>query len=487
MGKRFNLDIRVFHEATRIHPREKTLEVRNHVNGQEYSLRYDILVLAPGAAPFIPDVPGMENDIFFTLKDIPDTYRVEEFITHNKPRTAVVVGGGFIGLEMVENLVERGITVHLVELASHVIANIDPDMAAIVHEELRGHGVCLHLSAKIDRVEKDAEGKATAFLSDGAQIETQMILMSVGVRPRTELASEAGLKTGERGGIVVDEHMKTSDDSIYAVGDAVEVADFVSGNPALIPLAGPANKQGRIAANNIHGIPDTYDGTQGSAILKVFDLTVACCGNNEKKLKANGIPYQKTFVHQASHAGYYPDSKPLALKLVFGKDGKILGATAIGQEGADKRMDVIATAMRAGMTVFDLQKLELCYAPPYSSAKDPVNMAGYTASNILNGDMRVFYVEDLAGIDLSQSMLLDVRTEEEYEECSIPGSVNIPLDSIRDRLAEIPRDRDIYLYCRAGLRGYVAARILLLSGFDANRVLNLSGGWLTYEPCSKDK
>lgn len=486
MGKRFHLDIRVLHEALRIHRQEKKIEVKDHVTDQTYELNYDVLVLSPGSVPFVPEVPGLEKDMLFTLKDIPDTYRVEEFISKHKPRTAIVVGGGFIGLEMVENLVKRGIQVHLVELSDHVIANIDPDMAAIVHEELRRFGVKLHLSAKIDRVEKDA-AKSTAVLSDGSRIDTQMVLMSVGVRPRVDLAREAGIKIGNLGGIVVDEHMKTSDDSIYAVGDAVEVKDFVSGKPALIPLAGPASKQGRIAANNIHGMSDTYDGTQGSAIMKVFDLTVACCGNNEKKLKTNGVSYQKSFVHPASHASYYPDSKPIAIKLLFDDAGKILGATAIGQEGVDKRMDVIATAMRAGMTVFDLQKLELCYAPPYSSAKDPVNMAGYTASNILNGDVHVFHANEVEKIDFDKALLLDVRTEEEYGEGSIPNSQNLPLDSIRDRIAEIPKDKDIYVYCGIGLRGYIAARILTLSGFDPNRIFNLSGGLTTYKPYMKDR
>ena len=482
MGKRFNLDIRTNTEVVAVDPKEKQIIAKDLTDGHSYNLSYDVLVLSPGANPFLPDLPGVGSDKVFSLRNIPDTYKIYDYINIKDPETAIVVGGGFIGLEMVESLVLRGIKVHLVELADHLLCNMDYDMAAIVHAHLREKGVCVHLGNSITKIE-DHDDSVTAYLADGSNIESAMVIMSIGVRLETELAKQAGLEIGPTGGILVDRHMRTSHPDIYAVGDAVETTDFVTGCPCLIPLAGPANKQGRIAANNIHGIPEEYEGTQGTAVLKVFELTAACCGNNERTLKRRNIEYIRSFIHPDSHAGYYPGGKTMCVKLLFNKKGRLLGASAVGEDGVDKRMDVLATAMRAGMTVFDLAKLELCYAPPFSSAKDPVNMAGYTAANILAGQVEIFHWDDVPSIDPENSFLVDVRTEKEFEESTIPGAVNIPLDTIRERLDEFPADKKIYIFCRAGLRGYVASRILTLKGYENN--CNLSGGYLTYDYCKK--
>lgn len=479
MKERFRIDVRVNSEVVRINTGEKTVEILSKPDNRLYKETYDKLILSPGAEPIRPRLAGIDSQRIFTLRNIPDTYRIKDFVDKSNPRRAVVVGAGFIGLEVAENLHMRGVKVTVVELADHVIGPLDYDMAALVHQHMKSKEVEFYLKDAVESF-KDEGSSISVNLSSGRSLKADMVILGIGVRPEARLAMEAGLKTGRTGGIYVNEYMQTSDPDIYAVGDAVEVKDYISGNEALIPLAGPANKQGRIAANNICGIDEKFEGTQGTSIVKIFDITVAITGNNERVLIKNGIPYEKSFTHSASHAGYYPGAIPMSIKLLFGKaDGKLLGAQIVGYEGVDKRIDVLSTAMRAGMTVYDLEKLELAYAPPYSSAKDPVNIAGYTASNILKGDCRIFHWDEVAAIDKTKGLLIDVRTREEFELGSINGAVNIPLDEIRDRLDEIPRDKDIYIFCQVGLRGYLACRILLQRGYMSVR--NLSGGYKTYQ------
>jgi CoA-disulfide reductase len=479
MKERFNIDVRVNSEVTKLNPEDKTVEIFNKIENKVYTETYDKLVLSPGAEPIKPKLAGIESSRIFTLRNIPDTYRIKDYVDHMKPKRAIVVGAGFIGLEVAENLHKRGVKVTVVELADHVIGPLDYDMAALVHQHMKTKEVEFYLK---DGVESfvDFDNSIDVKLSSGRTLKADMVIMGIGVRPEAKLAAGAGLKIGKTGGIYVDEYMQTSNSDIYAVGDAVEIKDFVSGNEALIPLAGPANKQGRIAANNICGLKEKFEGTQGTSIVKIFDITVAVTGNSERILKRNGIDYEKSFTHSASHAGYYPGAIPMSIKLLFTKDeGKLLGAQIVGYDGVDKRMDVLSTAMRAGMTVHDLEKLELAYAPPYSSAKDPVNLAGYTASNILKKDCSIFHWDEVANIDFDKAMLIDVRAPEEFDLGTIKGAVNIPLDGIRDRLSEIPKDKDIYIFCQVGLRGYVATRILMQKGYS--NVKNLSGGYKTYQ------
>jgi len=487
MRERFNIDVRTFSEVIRIDRKNKMIEVRDIAGDTVYSEKYDKLILSPGAEPVKPKFPGIDSPRIFTLRNIPDTYRIKKFIDTERPNRAVVVGAGFIGLEVAENLRRMGVKVTIVELADHVIGPLDFDMAALVHQHLKTKEVEFYLK---DAVKAFSTGKADidVELASGRILKTDMVILGIGVKPDSKLASEAGLSLGKHGGIEVNEYMQTSDPDIYAVGDAVEVRDYIYGlvhenageGKVLIPLAGPANKQGRIAANNIAGRMEKYTGTQGTSIVKVFDITVAITGSNERMLKKNGIEYERSYTHSPSHAGYYPGSIPLSIKLLFSrKDGKILGAQIIGYEGVDKRIDVIATAIRAGMTVFDLEKLELAYAPPYSSAKDPVNIAGFAASNILKGDVDIFHWDEVAGLDREKVMLIDVRTKMEYDIGTIEGAVNIPVDELRVRINELPRDKDIYLFCQVGLRGYVAARMLKQKGF--RNVKNLSGGYKTYQ------
>jgi CoA-disulfide reductase len=479
MKERFNIDVRINSEVKRIDRSKKTVEVYNSTENKTYFESYDKLILSPGAEAIKPNLPGIDSDRIFTLRNIPDTYKIKDFVDNTKPRRAVVVGAGFIGLEVAENLHTRGIKVTVVELADHVIGPLDYDMAALVHQHMKSKGVEFYLKDAVKSFSHT--GSYTVVeLASGRTLKTDMVVMGIGVRPETDLAVEAGLKIGRTGGILVDEFMRTSDPDIYAVGDAVEVKDFIVGNEVLVPLAGPANKQGRIAANNVCGLKEAYEGVQGTSILKVFDITVALTGSNEKVLKRNHVEYEKSFTHSPSHAGYYPGAIPMSIKLLFSKkDGKVLGAQIIGYGGVDKRIDVIATAIRAGMTVYDLEKLELAYAPPYSSAKDPVNIAGYTASNILKKDCHVFHWHQVGEIVENKGVLIDVRTSMEYRLGTIGGSINIPLDELRDRLNEIPKDKDIYIFCQVGLRGYLASRILMQKGYK--NVLNLSGGYKTYQ------
>ena len=475
---RFNVDVRVNSEVTSIDPKAKTVTVRSKDRG-EYTESYDKLILSPGAAPIRPPMEGADNARVFTLRNIPDTIKIREYVEEEFPESAVVVGGGYIGVEMAENLKNAGVAVTIVELADHVIAPLDYDMACDVHRYLKEKGVGLILKNGVQAI-KEEGGKLKLTLSDG-EIETDMVIMAVGVRPDTALAKDAGLELNKRGAIVVNEHMLTSDPDIYAVGDAVEVTDFVTGEKAYIPLAGPANKQGRIAADNICGIPTTYKNTLGSAVLKIFDMTVATTGVNERAAKAAGLDYDKVYTYSNSHASYYPGSTGMSIKTLYEKGtGKILGAQIVGFDGVDKRCDVLATAIRAGMTAKDLTELELCYAPPFGSAKDPVNFVGYVIENTLAGRVKNFFWDDVAKLPRDGSVtLLDVRTDLERENRQyIEGFIHIPVDELRARAGELDKSKPVYIHCRTGLRSYVACCMLAGMGFDC---YNLSGGWRLYE------
>jgi NADPH-dependent 2,4-dienoyl-CoA reductase/sulfur reductase-like enzyme/rhodanese-related sulfurtransferase len=476
---RYNVDVRIKSEAVRINRDRKTVEVRDLSSGRTYEESYDYLILSPGAEPAVPPIEGSRLNAVFTLRTIPDMDRIKEYIRSNKPEKAVVVGAGYIGIEMAENLHALGLKVSIVELADHVIGPLDADMAAEVHRHILGKGVGLYLGRGVTAIKQATQGYEVV-LDDGSGLNADIVILAVGVRPETSLARDAGLELGINGSIVTDTRMRTSDPFIYAVGDAAQVTDFVTGRKVVVPLASPANKQGRIAADNIAGLDSVYGGTQGTAILKVFDMTAAVTGSNEKTLKDAGVDYEKSFTSGASNAGYYPGATNMTIKLLFErKTGLILGCQIVGRKGVDKRCDVIATAIRARMTVRDLAGLELSYAPPFGSAKDPVNMAGYVASDILNGSMKIFHWHDVEKIDAGKATLLDVRTEGEFKKGTIKGAVNIPLDSLRDRLGEIDKDKPVYIFCQVGLRGYLASRILTQKGFG--NVYNLSGGYRLYK------
>ena len=475
---RFNVDVRVNSEVTAIDRAAKTVTVNSKERG-EYTESYDKLILSPGAAPIVPNMEGADLDRVFTLRNIPDTIKIKEYVEEEFPGSAVVVGGGYIGVEMAENLKKAGVEVTIVELADHVIAPLDYDMACDVHRHLREKGVTLILQNGVQSIAEEGS-KLKVTLSSG-QVETDMVILAVGVRPDTALAKEAGLTLNPRGAIVVDEHMLTSDPDIYAVGDAVEITDFVTGQKGYIPLAGPANKQGRIAADNICGIPSVYKNTQGSSILKVFDMTVATTGVNERTAKAAGLNYDKVYTYSNSHASYYPGSTGMSIKTIYEKGTvRILGAQIVGFDGVDKRCDVLATAIRAGMTASDLCDLELCYAPPFGSAKDPVNFVGYVIENTLSGQVKNFFWDDVASLPRDGSVtLLDVRTDSERANGQyIEGFLHIPVDELRQRAGELDKSKPVYIHCRTGLRSYVACRMLAGMGFDC---YNLSGGWRLYE------
>ncbi|MBN1758519.1 MAG: FAD-dependent oxidoreductase [Chitinispirillaceae bacterium] len=474
---RYNIDVRVRSEVTAINTTEKTVSIKTPE--RSYTENYDILLLSPGSTPIRPPIPGIENDLIFTLRTIPDMDRIKTFARKTGKGHAVVIGGGFIGLEVAENLRHIGHSVSLVELADQVFAPADREMANILHRHMQHKGIDLYLTKGADKFSKTGDGKIITFLSSGKQLVADFVVLAIGVRPDTGFLSDSGIALNKQGAIIVDEHMRTNSTDVYAVGDAVEVTDLVAGVKASMPLAGPANRQARIAADNAAGIPSTYKHTQGTAICKVFDLTAAVTGISEKNARKLGIPYLKSYTHSSSHASYYPGATTMSVKLLFAPDtGRVLGAQIIGEEGVDKRIDVFATAVRHRLTVSDLTELELSYAPPFGSAKDPVNMAGYVAENILSGRMPHFHVEDLEGRDDATSVLLDVRTRGEHAAGTIQGSVLIPVDKLRERIAELDKKKEIQVYCRVGLRGYIAARILLENGF---RVKNLSGGYLTYK------
>lgn len=478
MKERFNIDVRTESEVVSIDREAKTVTVKNLQTGETYTESYDKLVLSPGASPIRP--AGLDAPNVFTLRNIPDTFAITNYADTHQAKRAVVVGGGFIGVEMAENLTERGIAVTLLELADQIMPPLDREMAAYLHKHLKDHGVDLRLGAGLASVSTD--GRAVT-LTSGDTIETDLTVLGIGVRPETKLAKEADLAIGITGGIRVNEYLQTSDPDIYAVGDAIEVTDYITRRPALIPLAGPANKQGRIAANNIAGRPEVYKGTQGSSVLKVFDMTAASTGASEKSLKRAGIAYEKSYTHSLSHAGYYGGATLITLKLLYAPHtGKLLGAQAVGRSGVEKRIDVLAAAVRAGMSVFDLEELELTYAPPYSSAKDPVNMGGYVASNLVLGDCAAIHWDEIGTDD--SGYLVDVRTAYEYKRGTIGDAVNIPVDELRNRLDELPKDKPIHIICQVGLRGYIAYRILEGNGFTGMK--NLSGGYYLYNTAKKN-
>lgn len=474
MEKRFNIDIRVNSEVIKIDKDKKEVEISSE--GKTYRESYDYLILSPGAKPVVPPIPGIERKEIMTLRNMEDVDRIKSYVDNKKPKSAAVIGSGYVGVEVAENLKHLGMDVVLIEAMDQILGVFDIEMARILEKHVVENGIKLITKDAVEKFE--GEEKVEIVLKSGRRFSTDMVILSVGVKPENTLAKEAGLVLGERGGIKVDEHMRTSDPYIYAVGDAVEVKDYVTGIDTLIPLAGPANKQGRIAADNMCGRNSIYKGTQGSAILKVFDLTAASTGSNEKTLKRLGIPYLKSYTISASHAGYYPGAFTMQIKLLFSPEtGKILGAQIVGKEGVDKRIDVLAEAIRHNLTVYDLEELELSYAPPYSSAKDPVNMAGYVASNILKGDMKVIHWDEIDKINKDEYFILDVRTPVEFQAGHIEGAVNIPVDELRGRLNEIPKNKKILEYCKIGLRGYIAYRILSQNGFNA---FNLSGGYDIY-------
>ena len=475
---RFRIDIRTEQEVTAIRPDKKEVEIKNLSTGETYTETYDKLVLSPGAEPLRPGIEGIGSKKIFTLRNVPDTDTIKNYVNTENPKRAIVVGGGFIGLEMAENLYDLGIQVDVVEMANQVMAPLDFSMAAIVHRQLTDKGVGLHLEDGVSRFE-EKDGGVTVHLRSGKQIATDMVLLSIGVRPETKLAKDAGLAIGERGGITVNDYMQTSDADIYALGDAVEVRHLVTGQPALIPLAGPANKQGRIVADNIvFGNKEKYPGSIGTSIAKVFDLTVAAAGANAKLLQQNNIPYISSYTHGASHAGYYPGAVPLSIKILFApENGKLLGAQIVGFNGVDKRIEMLAQVIQRGGTVHDLTELEHAYAPPYSSAKDPVNMAGFVAENILNKKSQIIQWRELAELP-ADTIRIDVRTHDEYKLGTIPGFINIPVDELREHLDELPKEKPIVVTCAVGLRGYLAYRILVQNGFK--HVRNLSGGYKTW-------
>ncbi|MCI9450341.1 MAG: FAD-dependent oxidoreductase [Clostridiales bacterium] len=477
---RFNIDVRVNNEAVKIDSEDKTVTVKNLKTGEFYTESYDNLILSPGAEPIKPNIDGIDSDIVFTLRNIPDTLNIKEYIENTKPKSAVVVGGGYIGAEMAENLKEAGLEVSIVELADHLIAPLDFDMAADVHRYMKSKGIKICLNNGIKAIDGH-----TVILQSG-EIHTDMVILSVGVRPETALATECGIETNALGSIIVDRNMRTNISGIYAVGDAVEVTDFISGRSAFIPLAGPANKQGRIAANNIAGIYSEYGGSQGSAVLKLFDMAVATTGLNEKGAKASEIDYDKTYIYSGSHAAYYPGANNMSIKALWDKKTlKILGAQIVGFDGVDKRMDVIAAAIRFGAKITDLTNLELCYAPPYGSAKDPVNMLGFVAENITSGKVKQFFWHDVEKLPRDGNVtLLDVRTVTEVSRGKIDGFINIPLDSLRNRIGEIPKNKPVFIHCHSGLRSYIACRILIGNGYDC---YNLAGGWRLYESVINEK
>ena len=471
---RFHIDVRVLNEAVKINPDTKIITVKNLRTGETYEESYDNLILSMGAEPIRPNIEGADGSNVFTLRNIPDTLKIKNYIDTAKPRSAVVIGGGYIGVEMAENLVEAGLKVAIVELADHLIAPLDFDMAADVHRYIKSKGIDLHLNNGVKAINGN-----TVILQNG-EITADMIILSVGVRPETAIAKDAGIELNPRGSIVVNNKMQTNIPDIYAVGDAVEVDDFITKKPAFIPLAGPANKQGRIAADNIAGFESIYTGTQGSAVLKLFDMTVATTGLNEKTARLAGIDYDKTYTYSASHATYYPGAAQMSVKALWDKKTlQIIGAQIVGFDGVDKRMDVLATAIRFGAKITDLTTLELCYAPPFGSAKDPVNMLGFVAENIVSGKLKQFFWHDVENLPRDGSVfLLDTRTPFEVMQGKIDGFVNIPLDSLRERLDEIPKDRPVYVHCHSGLRSYLACRILTGNGYDC---YNLAGGWRLYE------
>lgn len=480
---RFRIDMKIHHEVTSINVERKTVTVHNLDTGNIYEEPYDKLILSPGAKPIFPNLPGINNDKIFTLRTVEDTLKIREYVETNKPKTAVMVGGGFIGLEVAENLCDLGIKVTIVQRPNQLLNILDFDMATLVHNKLRSKGIDLKLGGNVIGFEENDSFRVV--LEDDKPINTDMVLMAIGVSPESTLAKKAGLKLGIKGSIIVNDKMETSIPDIYAVGDAVQVKHFVTGNDAVISLAGPANKQGRIVADNICGLDSHYKGSMGSSVIKLFDMTVACTGITEKIAKDLNIKYEKVILSPLSHAGYYPDAKLMTMKVIYEKNTlKILGAQIVGYDGVDKRLDVIATAISAGLKATELKDLELSYAPPYSSAKDPVNMAGFMIENIENGLVKQFYYDEIYKLPKDGSVtLLDTRTQKEYGRGHIEGFINIPVDNLRDNIHNLDKSKPIYVICQSGIRSYIACRILTLEGFDC---YNFSGGYRFYENIIKE-
>lgn len=482
---RFRVDMKVRHEVTALHPEKHTVSVKNLKTGEEFEESYDKLILSPGAKPTQPPVPGTDLEKLFTLRTVEDTLRIKRYINRNHPKSAILAGGGFIGLEVAENLRELGMDVTIVQRPKQLMKPFDSDMAAFIHNEMRKHGVKLALGHTVEGFEKTEDG-VQVLLKDEAPLRADMVVLAIGVTPDTRLAKEAGLELGVKGSILVNDKMETSAPDIYAVGDAVQVKHFVTGQETLISLAGPANKQGRIAANNICGMDSHYPGSQGSSIVKVFDMTAAATGINETTAKSAGLDVDKVILSPMSHAGYYPGGKVMTMKVVFEKETyRLLGAQIVGYEGVDKRIDVLSTAIHTGMKATELAELDLAYAPPYSSAKDPVNLAGFMIENIENGILKQFHIEEIHHLPKDGSVtLLDTRTPGEYQRGHVDGFRNIPVDVLREHLDEIEKGKPVYVICQSGLRSYISTRILTGNGYD---VYNFSGGFRFYDAVTNDR
>ena len=482
---RFRINMKVHHEVTAIHPNQKTISVRNLETGEEFEESYDKLLLSPGAKPTQPRLPGVGIKKVFTLRTVEDTFHIKEYINKNQPKSAVLAGGGFIGLELAENLKELGMDVTIVQRPKQLMNPFDADMASFIHSEMRKHGVKLALGHTVEGFE-EKDGGIDILLKDEMPLHADMVVLAIGVTPDTHLAKEAGLELGIKGSIVVNDRMETSVPDIYAAGDAVQVKHYVTGQEALISLAGPANKQGRIIADNICGGDSRYPGSQGSSVIKVFDMTAATTGMNETNARKAGLDVDTVILSPMSHAGYYPGGKVMTMKVVFEKETyRLLGAQIVGYEGVDKRIDVLATAIHAGMKATELKDLDLAYAPPYSSAKDPVNMAGFMIDNISKGILKQWHLEEVDLLPRDGSVtLLDVRTVREYGNGHIEGFKNIPVDELRERLDEIEKDKPVYVICQSGLRSYIGTRILEGNGYKA---YNFSGGFRFYDAVMHDR
>ena len=477
--ERFRVEMKVRHEVTAIHPEQKTVTVRNLETGAVFEESYDKLLLSPGARPTQPDLPGIGLDRLFTLRTVEDTFRIHDFVRQQKPRSVVLAGGGFIGLELAENFREQGMEVTIVQRPRQLMSPFDPEMAAFLHAKMRKKGIRLMLGSSVEGFQEKS-GTIQVLLKGEEPVSADMAVLAIGVTPDTPLAQKAGLELGIKGSILVNDRMETSVPDIYAVGDAVQVKHFVTGEDALISLAGPANKQGRIAADNICGGDSRFSGSLGSSVIKLFDMTAACTGINERAARKAGIDCDKVYLSPSSHAGYYPGARVMTMKVLFEKGTfRLLGAQIVGYEGVDKRIDVLAAAIHAGMSAADLKELDLAYAPPYSSAKDPVNMAGFMIENISKGYLKQFFWDELDTLPMDGSaVLLDTRTKEEFGSGHIDGFVNIPVDELRERLGELETGKPVYVICQSGLRSYIACRILMQHGFDCR---NFSGGYRLYQ------
>ena len=482
--KRFRIKMKVQHEVVAIHPEKKSVSVRNLVTGETFEEVYDKLLLSPGAKAVLPELPGVDSKKIFTLRTVEDTFAIKDFVTQHKPVSAVMVGGGFIGVELAENLRELGLAVTIVQRPPQLLSPFDADMAAFIHNQMRKNGIKLALGASVTGFQEDAEG-ISVMLKDGNPIHGDMVILAIGVTPESQLAQDAGLALGIKGSILVNDRMETSMKDIYAVGDAVQVKHAVTGADSLIPLAGPANKQGRIVADNMCGGNSRYLGSQGSSIIKLFDMTAATTGINEKQAQKAGLSVDTVILSPMSHAGYYPGGKIMTMKVVFEKESyRLLGAQIVGYDGVDKRIDVLATAIHAGMKATDLKELDLAYAPPYSSAKDPVNMAGFMVDNISKG-LKQWHLSDLEILLQDEGItLLDTRTPKEFSQGHVEGFTNIPVDELRERIEEVPVGKPVYVICQSGLRSYIATRILEGLGYEA---YNFAGGYRFYQAVVQDK